>query len=214
MARSDRLAVVEPASYSRNDTIPMGLTSCSRPQSASSCGLSLRGRRGLGVPKHHLVIVTTVFLSRGRVFRPNCRVSPRILGLSGLLRGYTLCRLAQLRTKRCAAGSSSSQEMVRRIEDVAFVQRPAPRLAVELISLAKHAPSPLLRRNALEIPRNHLTGHGPSETVASPPDIPGGPCRRKLHGFLHKVIVSNDTDTSTAIGEDLGALGLRRPVCG
>src|SRR5215210_7974591 len=69
-------------------------------------------------------------------------------------------------------------------------------------------------RSALKIPRDHLTGHGPSETVASPPDIPGGSCRRKLHGFLHKVIVSNDTDTSTAIGEDLGALGLRRPVCG
>jgi hypothetical protein len=32
--------------------------------------------------------------------------------------------------------------------------------------------------------------------------------------FLHSLIVSDDTDISTAIGEDLGALGLRRPVRG
>jgi hypothetical protein len=33
-------------------------------------------------------------------------------------------------------------------------------------------------------------------------------------GFLQTPIVSDDTDTSTAIGEDLGALGLRRSVSG
>ena len=33
-------------------------------------------------------------------------------------------------------------------------------------------------------------------------------------GFLRTLIVSDDTDISTAIGEDLGILGLRRPVCG
>src|SRR5215210_1095511 len=33
-------------------------------------------------------------------------------------------------------------------------------------------------------------------------------------GFLETPIVSDDTDISTAIGEDFGALGLRRPVCG
>jgi len=33
-------------------------------------------------------------------------------------------------------------------------------------------------------------------------------------GFLYTPIVSDDTDISTAIGEDFGALGLRRSVCG
>jgi hypothetical protein len=37
---------------------------------------------------------------------------------------------------------------------------------------------------------------------------------RELHGLLHMPIVSDDTDTWTVIGEDLGALGLRRSVCG
>ena len=31
---------------------------------------------------------------------------------------------------------------------------------------------------------------------------------------LHTPIVSDDTDISTAIGDDLGTLGLRRPVGG
>jgi hypothetical protein len=80
----------------------------------------------------------------------------------------------------------------------------------------------------------HLEGLG-RDAVGDPPQLllreqceeadPGKECRVILRqpenqlpanymGFLYTPIVSDDTDISTAIGEDFGALGLRRSVCG
>jgi hypothetical protein len=63
-------------------------------------------------------------------------------------------------------------------------------------------------------PREHREEVDPGKELHVVIIQPENQLSAKYMGCLHTPIVSDDTDISTVIGEDFGALGLRRSGCG